>query len=234
MSHSLASLSNEAVLTLNRTEMAVLRHIAGVGTTDRLTVKRTNIAKAVYTKYLASLPDDAAGPFMDEFLQFPPVSSFISHSDPSKGQASDFEAVLRGVQAFEEELCSRQAYDHDTGQFSRPPLLLRSQAARSNLAVDVTLASFGPIGAKSVIKPLDLVLSPYGQQSNRPEHLKAYFDPAVKASLTSLLESAGVDPSTTTVEEMDELDFRFYCHLYVERKGSSLAYSWQDCVGASI
>lgn len=74
-------------------------------------------------------------------------------------------------------------------------------------------------------------------KSNR--HLSFEFSTRGRDVVIALMKGLGLDPNTTTAQQMDELDLRFFCencpHSAAHRKGvhGKKAYTWIECVGES-
>lgn len=68
-------------------------------------------------------------------------------------------------------------------------------------------------------------------------HRELEYSMKAERVVSSLLEDIGLDPSTTTAKQMDDLDSRFFCGKCpeaVHRKGvyGKKAYTWKECVSA--
>lgn len=68
-------------------------------------------------------------------------------------------------------------------------------------------------------------------------HRNFEFSPRAEGLVSRLLEGIGLDPYTTTAQQMDDLDYRFFCKECPEtthRKNvyGKRAYTWKECVSA--
>lgn len=192
---------------------------------------RKEVARGLFQRYLATLPDDALGVRWDEIRESPGLKTLAENSKITSLPTFEkrFLALVARLEAQVEtavEAPVNQTRPADRGS-SWP--VRRFYASRSRLAVDIALGATWPGHWVGCMQTLDSVL----ETSSRGYEVQIFrecLDPQVKLSLTNLLLCAGLDPGTVTVRQMDELDLRFYCKVCLRTTRKPLALSWRDCV----
>ncbi|KAG8876287.1 hypothetical protein FRB97_004301 [Tulasnella sp. 331] len=195
---------------------------------------RRDVAIAVYFQYKkrAGLGHNSPAPSGEEIVACPPFRDIIQAGGNAKVTAKDFAnavAMLPGlVKDWRRSRLVRllKAISNGGGQ---PVPDKPSNSDLEILKLAKTLfkcRSSGKIWAWGNLEDHSCTSRVQHRRRFGIECLK--YDIKASELVESLIIVAGRDPNTTTTEDMDELDARFYCDKCP--KGVGLARSWRNCV----
>lgn len=210
----------------------------------RLVLERKKVVELRYTEYTKTLKPEQWTSIMPLPEVYKLFDDFISSKDDVIGEISKKDALARFPRL------TLQFMDSEVNRLASllPKGTDHSVAsmdcyARLNLATSVfgcRICQFGHISGVALCGWTD-ICSHMNQKSREPffprlpfPHLKLDFNSVGYATSTSLIRSLGLDPGTTTTEQLDLIDARFFCGtcpiLSIRGVRGRKAYTWTECM----
>ncbi|KAG9008194.1 hypothetical protein FRB93_006762 [Tulasnella sp. JGI-2019a] len=216
----------------------------------RLVNARRAIANRVLTNHpiKANIDANAFSPSLEELTSgFEPISLVVDREDNGAARAEDFNGVLEGIEEWVEEWRTKRQTDMleimvaaGSAAISDPPM--EQDVARLRLATtmfsckkSLSLRRSGESGGGLMCPTL------LGQHSSRCRTFKSYrlgnhfrpktaclrYHSETEEMIHQLIVTVRQDPETTTADQIDDLDTRFYYQGCPKWDG--LARSWRNC-----
>ncbi|EDR15994.1 uncharacterized protein LACBIDRAFT_291826 [Laccaria bicolor S238N-H82] len=209
----------------------------------RLVLERKRQVKLCYTEYSKTLKSEQWTSIMPlhEVFKDAFFNNFVSSEADVVGDISKKDALALFPQLtlkFMDSQVNRLASLLPEGTDYFVPSM--DCYSRLNLATSVfgcRLCQFGHISGVALCGWTN-ICSHINQKSRKYAsfpHLKIEFNPDDCATSASLIRSLGLDPATTTQEQLDLIDARFFCGscpiLSMRGVRGRKAYTWTECVG---
>jgi len=208
----------------------------------RLVLERKDVVKSCYTKYSKTLKPEQWTSIMPlhEVFKDTLFNDFISSEADVIGDISKKDALARFPQLTLEFMDTQvnrlasllpEGTDHSVAS--------TDCYARLNLATSVfecRICQFSHISGVALCGWTNICshINQISPESSFP-HLRLEFNSVGYATSLSLIRSLGLDPGTTTPEQLDQIDARFFCGtcpiLSMRGVRGRKAYTWTECVG---
>lgn len=208
----------------------------------RLLLERKNVVKLCYTEYSKTLKPEQWTSIMPlhEVFKDTLFNDFISSKASVIGEISKKDALARFPQLTLEFMDSQvnrlasllpEGTDHSVASMDC--------YARLNLATSVfgcRVCQFAHISGAALCGWTNICSHMnHKSPSSFFPHLGLEFNSVGYATSLSLIHSLGLDPGTTTPEQLDLIDARFFCGtcpvLSMRGVRGRKAYTWTECVG---